>query len=233
MAGGTCHRLAVAVPTRPTRQVHMRHEHKQEAVDEEARFDRPPVRVALECSYGSRMSARERQSLAHQIVRIYGINRNAERPLSLFLTALSDANSSPGSLPSDGFWKEWPDITRVSERAEEHWPYDELVWLSPDAHDPLLELDLGKVYIVGGIIDRSVISKLTLRRASEKGISCQRLPLKEHAPARNVHPILTPLAVISILSAVHSGSSWEQAIAASLPQRLIRSKAARGGEDKP
>ena len=114
-----------------------------------------PCRVALECSFGGAMSPRERKSLAHQIVRCYGHNRKAARPLDLHLSGLAEGAQHPDVLPANGHWQAWTDITLVQPTAEERWP-DEVVWLTPDASEPLLELDPSAVYVIGGLIDRSV-----------------------------------------------------------------------------
>ena len=140
-----------------------------------------PCRVALECSFGGAMNPRERKSLAHQIVRCYGHNRKAKRPLDLHLSGMAEAAQHPDVLPADGHWQAWTDITLVQPSAEEAWP-GEVVWLTPDASEPLLELDPTAVYVIGGLIDRSVASQATLRRAEAHRVSARRLPLREFAP---------------------------------------------------
>jgi len=110
----------------------------------------------------------------------------------------------------------------VEETAEMTWSRGELVFLTPDARDPLFELKLDRVYVVHGLVDRSVIKNLTLRRGIANGIQCVRLPLKEESPVPNMHPILTPLNVISILADVHSGMSWSGAIEKHMLRRKLK-----------
>ena len=167
------------------------------------------------------MNPRERKSLAHQIVRIYGHNRKAARPLDLHLSGLSSMEEYPDILPANGHWRSWADITLVQEPAEDSWP-GEVVWLTPDASKPLLELDPTAVYVIGGLIDRSVTAQATLRRAERHGVSARRLPLREFAARADGHPILSPLSVVQILAAVHSGAGWPDAIALGLPERYVR-----------
>ena len=69
------------------------------------------------------MNPREQKSLAHQIVRCYGQNRKAARPLHLHLSGLADATQNhPDVLPANGHWRSWAEITLVQEPAEECWP---------------------------------------------------------------------------------------------------------------
>ena len=44
----------------------------------------------------------------------------------------------------------------ISFHREQVFPPSDLVYLSPDASDPLLSIDPQKVYVIGGFIDRSV-----------------------------------------------------------------------------
>lgn len=188
---------------------------------------RTPPGVAIELSFGDSMSARERKSLSHQLVRAYGANRKAAEPLRLSFSGLSEAmQRHPDMLPADGSLLRWAGAERVLERAEKHWPAEQLVWLSPDATEPLCELSPGDTYVVCGLVDRSVASGSSLERARTARGRARRLPLREHAPRSDVHPILSVVNVVEILVAVHSGQSWADAIGATLPKRYMRRREA-------
>jgi len=179
--------------------------------------------LAVELSFGGEMNARERKSLSHQLVRAYGANRNAAKPLRLAFSSLSEAETLyPDMLPGDGSLQRWAGVERVLERAADHWPAERLVWLSPDAEEPLTELSSTCTYVVCGLVDRSVASGSSLERSRAAGGRCRRLPLREHAPRPDVHPILSVLNVVEILAAVNSGASWSDAIGGTLPKRYIR-----------
>jgi Trm5-related predicted tRNA methylase len=49
--------------------------------------------------------------------------------------------------------------------------------LSPDAPEPLSQLDSSTVYCIGGIVDRTVCKGITLGWASEQGVAVKRLPV--------------------------------------------------------
>ena len=187
--------------------------------------------LAIEVSFGEQMSARERKSLAHQIVRAYGHNQKAARPLRFHLTGLEATASHPDMLPADGSWRHWQHCERVAATAEEHWLPSQLIWLSPDAEEPLIELpapdgDAPTVLVVGGIIDRTVERGISLERARAQGALCRRLPLREFAPRPDVDKVLSVLAVVQMVAAVHSGLSWPDAIATSLPARYVKRREA-------
>lgn len=175
------------------------------------------ARVAVELAFGSLMNEKERKSMARQMLRAYGTNLKAPEPLDLHFTALSSATKHPDLLCPH--WTTWKGCKTSDSPALGTWPAHQLVWLSPDAEEPLLKLDSEKVYVVGGLIDRSVKKNHTLKLANDANIHVMRLPLREYAPVSNVHPILDVVTVVQILASVNSGGSWREALAAHLPKR--------------
>ena len=58
----------------------------------------------------------------------------------------------------------------------------ELVYFSPDAEEALDAIDSSKVYVIGGLVDRSIAKNQSLNRANSMGVRCVRLPLAEYYP---------------------------------------------------
>ena len=52
------------------------------------------------------------------------------------------------------------------------------VYLSPDAPDQLMEIDPDTAYIIGGLVDRTVLKNASYHRAYELGIPAVSLPIK-------------------------------------------------------
>ena len=68
----------------------------------------------------------------------------------------------------------------------------QVVFLSPDAREPLLHIDPDTVYAIGGVVDRSVRKGMTLGFASAQGIATRRLPVSSNTmaePNRRKMPI--------------------------------------------
>ena len=59
---------------------------------------------------------------------------------------------------------------------------DDIVILSPDSETTLTHLDKNKIYVIGGIVDRTVRKGATLQRAMEMGVPTVRLPVSENVP---------------------------------------------------
>lgn len=188
------------------------------------------LRVALDLSYGERMSDKEQTSLARQLARCWGVNRKAPAPVGLLLTSLSSC--PPGCLPRNKtsndveHWK----VRRIQEAVEDVFSRDELIFLSPDAEEPVGDkLDPNAVYVIGGLVDSSVQKRTSLQKASDIGARCQRLPLAEHAPNASPRLPLTLTAVLEIFLALNNGATWPEALNASIAARHLRARTWENG----
>ena len=99
------------------------------------------LRVAIDLSYGQKMSSKEQSSLSRQLARCWGVNRRAPAPVSLHLTALGDCPAN--CLPKDDVHKSWK-VHCVDADVTAHFAPEEIVFLSPDADTVLTELDQTK-----------------------------------------------------------------------------------------
>ncbi|XP_008072330.1 tRNA methyltransferase 10 homolog B isoform X5 [Carlito syrichta] len=60
------------------------------------------------------------------------------------------------------------------------FPLETLVYLTPDSEHALEDVDLNKVYILGGLVDESIQKKVTLQKAWEYSVRTARLPIQEY-----------------------------------------------------
>ena len=167
-------------------------------VEQEARvahaFAHAP-RVAIDLSFASMLSEVEQRSLWRQLQVCYGANRRAAAPLSLHLTSLA-------GCPPEGIELGWPpDRPPPSSAVErvralgwtvgvhegavtEHFDPSSVVYLSPDADTVLDKLQTDTVYVLGGLVDRSVRRGASLSRAAQLGVRTARLPLQARSCLR-------------------------------------------------
>ncbi|XP_022356418.1 tRNA methyltransferase 10 homolog B isoform X2 [Enhydra lutris kenyoni] len=97
------------------------------------------------------------------------------------------------------------------------FPLDTLVYLTPDSEHALEDIDLNKVYILGGLVDESIQKKVTFQKAREHSVKTVRLPIQEymvrHQNGKNYHSeILAINQVFDILSTYFETQNWPEAL---------------------
>lgn len=110
--------------------------------------------------------------------------------------------------------------------------------MSPDAQEPLpaAPLDPSKVYVIGGIVDKTVQKNLTIEFAQEQELPAYRLPVREYAeslglnfPGASTRPILSPTDVVTALIEFNRTQDWAVALDAAVPKRKRRQHGGGGG----
>ena len=82
------------------------------------------------------------------------------------------------------------------------------IYLSPDAPDPLTEIDPDAAYIIGGLVDRTVIKNASYQRALDLGIPVVRLPIREMMKNRTC---LNLDHVVMMLNKFKQTNDWKTA----------------------
>ena len=74
------------------------------------------------------------------------------------------------------------------------------------------------MYVIGGIVDRTVMKARTLDCAYEQNVRAMRLPIKEYVP-NNMSHILNIDTVINIISTYVTTKNWEKTFDITIPLR--------------
>ena len=82
----------------------------------------------------------------------------------------------------------------------------------------MTELDEGKAYIIGGIVDRNRYKNLTLDKANAQGIKHARLPITDHVKLKS-STVLTVNHVFDILVEWYQVRDWKKALDKVIPER--------------
>jgi hypothetical protein len=179
----------------------------------------------------ARSAAAQVRSLLTQIELCVGANRAAAAPVALALTGWTGRVADAWAAAGGPQWR----AARHAEGTLAAFPGARVIVLSPDAEAPLeAPLDAGAVYVIGGLVDRSVVRHATRGFAAAHGIAAARLPFAEHAEALGLaagtcrRPVLNVDAALRALLGVHaSGGDWAPALAAALPPRKLKPRLAR------
>ena len=99
-----------------------------------------------------------------------------------------------------------------------------VVYLSPDASAELERLEEEVVYIIGGLVDDSVQSRVSLEYAVEQGLRTARLPISKYMRRKNggaatFKQILTINQIFEILLTLYETEDWKAALGRGVPAR--------------
>ncbi|XP_011516037.1 tRNA methyltransferase 10 homolog B isoform X1 [Homo sapiens] len=174
-------------------------------------------RLCIDLSMTHYMSKKELSRLAGQIRRLYGSNKKADRPFWICLTGFTTDSPLYEECVrmNDGFSSYLLDITE--EDCFSLFPLETLVYLTPDSEHALEDVDLNKVYILGGLVDESIQKKVTFQKAREYSVKTARLPIQEYMVrnqnGKNYHSeILAINQVFDILSTYLETHNWPEAL---------------------
>eukprot|EP00928_Gymnodinium_smaydae_P083543 TRINITY_DN6678_c0_g1_i2.p1 TRINITY_DN6678_c0_g1~~TRINITY_DN6678_c0_g1_i2.p1 ORF type:complete len:423 (+),score=125.73 TRINITY_DN6678_c0_g1_i2:90-1358(+) len=182
-------------------------------------YDSGRPRVVINCSFGDQMFPKELMSLAKQVRLSYNVLRELRAPLQLHVTSLGAENPVLPclSLMHHAKWK----VHFHEESIYDLFKLDELVVLSPDADEDLDMVYEDRVYVLGGLVDRSVQKMQTRGQAEDRDVGCvRRLPVKRFGPA-GMHSVFNIDVVVRMLAERLRGRAWPDILRDCLPQRHL------------
>lgn len=177
---------------------------KQRRAENAVKAMHSDVNVCIDLSFNNANSPREQRSLIKQCTLAYAAIRNSAHGVALHISSLQGEVGA--ALESQGI-EQWH-IRRHETSAFDVFDRENIVVLSPDADEILQEFDPSKIYIVGGIVDRTVRSNLTLDRACEQGVASLRLPVKEFFPQAQSH-VINIDQVVSLFCNFQETGDWQ------------------------
>ncbi|XP_061891312.1 tRNA methyltransferase 10 homolog C [Entelurus aequoreus] len=175
------------------------------------RFNQPLV---LDMSYESSMSRREIVNTVSQLMELEGWNRRDNEPYHLHFCNLQPDGAYMAELVKRYGASTWERllITSTDRQAVDLFPADRLVYLTADSPNVLRKFDHSKVYIVGGLVDRSILSGVSLANAKRQKLATARLPLDEFLNWEMGAKNLTLDQMIRIMLTIKETGKWEEAL---------------------
>ncbi|XP_078431901.1 tRNA (guanine(9)-N1)-methyltransferase-like protein [Wolffia australiana] len=176
-------------------------------------------KLVLDLDFGHLMSPNEIRSLVHQIMYCYSVNGKSATPAHLWLTGFAgEIENKLKKLPGIEKWI----IERDSRAYIDVLQHEKqnMVYLTADAEVELQELDLNKIYIIGGLVDRNRWKGITLKKAQEQGIQSAKLPIGGYLKMSS-SKVLTVNQVVEILLKFLETKDWKTSFFQVIPQRKI------------
>nr|ABN05883.1 tRNA (guanine-N1-)-methyltransferase [Medicago truncatula] len=132
--------------------------------------------VVVDVEFSHLMTPQEIRSLVQQIMYCYAVNGRCDTPAHLWLTGCEgEMDNQLKKIPGFDKWIiEKENKSYIEVLADRK---DDLVYLTADSEDVLEELDLKKIYIIGGLVDRNRFKGITMEKAQEQGIRTAKLPI--------------------------------------------------------
>lgn len=173
------------------------------------------IQVAIDLSLDSQMTDKEKVKCRKQIQRCYSLNRRSAAPVQFHLTGMAGSFRG-GSSSMHGFEK-W-DVHASGANHVSVFGKENVVYLSSESENELQELEEGKAYVIGGLVDHNRCKGLCHRLATEQGVKHARLPI-DNCLIMKTRQVLTVDQVFAILLNKTQGMSWTDALLAAIPQR--------------
>jgi len=197
------------------------HKRREEAWSNRMRTTENSFGVCIDCSYEDKMTPKEINSLSQQIRYCYSNNRKNDNPCNLSVSSLS--GDTLGHLNKVcGFPEQWATrafLCSSKSILDMHPDKSKLVYLTSDSDNTLNHLDNGKIYIIGGIVDRNRLKRAAISNAESIGLATAKLPISDYFNLVTTK-VLTCNHVFEILLKYREcGNDWKKTMLAVLPAR--------------
>ncbi|KAF8250061.1 guanine-N1--methyltransferase, partial [Wilcoxina mikolae CBS 423.85] len=179
------------------------------------------IALIMDCGFDDLMTDKEVISMSSQLSRCYSVNKASHRQFKVHVTSFNKRLLAryKGILQNQHL--KWKGMSFSSD------PYpvtpeekESLVYLTADSENTIHELEPGKKYIIGGIVDRNRHKCLCFNKANEQGIAHGRLPIGEYIRMAS-RKVLTTNQVVEIMLEWLKERDWEKAFVKVIPQRKM------------
>ncbi|KAH9512831.1 tRNA methyltransferase 10 C [Bulinus truncatus] len=179
--------------------------------------------LVLDMDYMDYMRPQEVRNTVSQLLKLYTMNRADEKdPFHLHFTSCPESHPMHRMLQIELQDNEHFLSTVTEKSYLDVFDNQQLVYLSPDARQVMKHFDPEAVYIIGAFNDKATHQPVSYARAKKQGIKAMRLPLDQYVTWNLGSKNITLNQIMSILTLVKNGVSWEDALKLSLPKRKLR-----------
>ena len=179
--------------------------------------------ICFDLGWAESMNAKEISKLASQLARVHGANKKSKIPAKIYFSNFSKTSLLYQECVRKHIGFESFPIELCAEPHYDLFDKSEIVILSPDAEKPLESTELGKVYVIGGIVDETRKKQLTLDQAEANQVAARRLPIREHlerdTSKKGACTILAANQVFEILLKEYETRDWVEALRVGVPPR--------------
>ncbi|CAD8107570.1 unnamed protein product [Paramecium sonneborni] len=176
-----------------------------------------PFKIIIDCGFEENMSDKEQRSLARQISELYTENRKIDGPLKIYVTNIYPILHK---YLEQYHYKQWSLISdeRLFTEIEE-LQLANIVYLSPDSEEELLEIKEDEIYVIGGLVDKVIIKNATLNRSRQLGVRSAKLPIGQYIK-KNYKKCLNVSTAALMITGWLKYKDWSKAFDSVVPQKF-------------
>ena len=191
--------------------------------------------ICFDLNFNTYMDSKEQKSLTAQLALCYNINKHNKKKINFYFTNMTQDIMDRLNKNDAEKWKVHysyspfyliDDLIKLKK---------EFVYLSPDAEEELDDVSEDKIYIIGGIVDRTVIQNLSMNRINgikndnncDIKIVSKKLPLLKYIKdvKNTVLNINTVVEILSLYADMDKDKKdWKNVLEQALPKRKLPDK---------
>ena len=191
--------------------------------------------ICFDLNFNTYMDSKEQKSLTAQLALCYNINKHNKKKINFYFTNMTKDLMEQLNKNDAEKWKVHysnspfyliDDLIKLKK---------EFVYLSPDAEEELDDVSEDKIYIIGGIVDRTVIQNLSMNRVNgikndnncDIKIVTKKLPLLKYIKdvKNTVLNINTVVEILSLYADMDKDKKdWKSVLEQALPKRKLPDK---------
>ncbi|KAL0637845.1 tRNA (guanine(9)-N(1))-methyltransferase [Maublancomyces gigas] len=180
-----------------------------------------PITLIMDCGFDEKMNDKEIISMSSQLTRCYAFNRLSTHQVSLRVTSLNGRLLQRLQTAINSQHLRWKNV-KFSDTDYEITDENrgDLIYLTADSPDTVEDLEAGKTYIIGGIVDRNRYKSLCYDKAVAQGIRTAKLPIGEYIKMSSRF-VLTTNQVVEIMLKYLEFRDWKKAFMEVIPPRKL------------
>ena len=136
--------------------------------------------LVFDCSFEEHMKERELINLAEQMNICHGVNKVSKNPFHFHFCNLDSRSYFRKKLDQFLPGIENMPLSVSSENYTDIYPRERLVYLTPNSDNVLDTFDHDDIYIIGSIVDKSIVKPFTFAKAKSEKIRTAKLPLDNY-----------------------------------------------------
>lgn len=155
------------------------------------------IKIGFDLSYDHVMSKNENLSLGFQLCHVYNVVKRSQNLLSLNMCGVKGMLKNELAKFGSAYW-----IANLTEDSVDVYFKDriqDIIYLSPDADEELTEFEMDKIYVIGGLVDKTILKDQSKNRAKELNLASKRLPFSLVKNASNYRKCLNINTIVEII----------------------------------